>query len=159
MISDISYCRVPTDWSVLWTSHAIFGWGSCQKVFGHEVLFFFCSRRSSSQWKKNTRLWVFHDFLSFSLFDFPSVLHFCWAAGPARRREEKLWGGWGFTFKDAYFKYWTKLVHQRAHHSCYTTVVPHIENQFPGTNWKHDNNARGELFDDCWIMTLSLWVE
>ena len=106
MISDISYCRVPTDLSALRTSHATFARGSCQKVFAHRV-FSFCPRRSSNQWKKNTRPWVFHDFLSVSLFNFPSVFHFCWAAGPARRTAEKLWGGWDFTFKDGWGKHWT----------------------------------------------------
>ena len=33
------------------------------------------------------------------------------------------------------------------HDSC----APHWK-QFPGTNWKHDKNARGKLFDDCWIV-------
>ena len=106
MISDISYCRVPTDLSVFRTSHATFARGSCQKVFAHRV-FSFCPRRSSNQWKKNTRPWVFHDFLSVSLFNFPPVFHFCWAAGPARRTAEKLWGGWDFTFKDGWGKHWT----------------------------------------------------
>ena len=52
---------------------------------------------------------------------------------------------WDFTFKDVCTKYWTNWC-IRVHITVVTRQLCH-----PGTIWKDDNNARGELFDssDC----------